>query len=140
MFHNQTWILVFCPLDQSIVGCECIPYKLHIWIYEQMKKIICNFLYNYENTICRLLKTIYGLKKVQNKVTKSVQKTQLFILIKWIIINLWQLGLYVDDSVHFTKYPLLEHCKVELNEEFEMIDKRDMFHIILQFKYMRLLY
>jgi hypothetical protein len=63
----------------------------------------------YENTICRLLKTIYGLKKVQNigmkdlifiylnKVTKSVQMTQLFILIKWIIINLWQLGLYVDD-------------------------------------------
>ncbi len=35
-----------------------------------------------ENTICRLLKTIYGLKKVQNKVTKSVQMTQLFILIK----------------------------------------------------------
>jgi hypothetical protein len=53
----------------------------------------------YENTICRLLKTICGLKKVQNigmkglifiylnRVTKSVQMTQLFILIKWIIIN-----------------------------------------------------
>ncbi len=63
----------------------------------------------YQNTICRLLRAIYGLKKVQNigmkdlifiylnKVTKSVQMTQLFILIMWIIKNLWQLGLCVDD-------------------------------------------
>ncbi len=62
----------------------------------------------YENTIYRLLKTIYRLKKVQNigmkdlifiylnKVTKSEKMTHFFILIKWIIINLWQLRLYVD--------------------------------------------
>ncbi len=72
------------------------------YIYGYMnkwKKLYAISFTIYENTICRLLKTIYGLKKVQNKVAKSVQMTQLFILIKWIIINVWQLRLYVDDLV-----------------------------------------